>query len=191
MRKFAVLLLILILVLASVALWLGHGDVASEALSEKSATAIHEVVASAGAVYSTTFPDVDGQIQRLGQWEQRLLLVNFWATWCGPCKEEMPILAKLQARFGDKNLQIVGIAADSPLNVANFSKKAPVNYPLLVDEMGAIQFSRRLGNRLGLLPHTVLFRPGGEVIYNRLGVISEGELSDIINKHTPIVFKSD
>jgi thiol-disulfide isomerase/thioredoxin len=173
------------------ALWLGRDDVASQGLAGKSATTIHEVVASAGAVYSTTFPDVDGHAQRLGQWEKRFLLVNFWATWCGPCKEEMPIFVKLQSRFSGQNLQIVGIAADSSLNVANFAKKTPVNYPLLIDETGAIQFSKRLGNRLGLLPHTVLFRPGGEVIYNRLGVISERELSDIIAKNTSIVSKSD
>ena len=191
MRKFVALFVILMGALASTALWLGRGDVAPEALPGKSATAIAEVVASAGAVYSTTFPDVDGQKRRLGQWEQRFLLVNFWATWCGPCKEEMPILVKLQSRYGGQNLQVVGIAADSSLNVYNFSKATPVNYPLLVDEAGAIQFSKRLGNRLGLLPHTVLFRPGGEVIYNRLGVVSERELSDIIAKNTSTLSKSD
>lgn len=139
---------------------------------------------SSGATYSAKFNDLQGRAQSLGQWDRKLLVLNFWATWCGPCKEEIPILKNLQAKFGDRGLQLVGIAADSSVNVANFAQNANFNYPVLVDESGAIEFSRRLGNRLGLLPHTVVLRPGGEVIYNKLGAISESELANIIVKNT-------
>lgn len=96
------------------------------------------------------------------------------------------MLVKLQTKFAEQGLQIVGIAADSSSNVSNFAQNVKINYPLLIDDVGAIEFSKRLGNRLGLLPHTVMFAPGGELIYNKLGVISENELSDIIAKNTPI-----
>ena len=82
-------------------------------------------------------------------------------------------------------MQFIGIAADSAANVANFDKNFAINYPLLIDEAGAIAFSKRLGNRLGLLPHTVVLLPGGEVIYNKLGAITEQELSNIIVNNLP------
>ena len=154
--------------------------------SGKTATDVREVVISPGVVYSAKFSDLSGNGQALGQWDQKLLVVNFWATWCGPCKEEIPILVKLQAKFGERSVQFVGIAADSAPNVANFVKSESINYPILIGETSAIEFSKRLGNRLGLLPHTVVIKPGGDVIYTKLGLISEHELIDIIVKNSSI-----
>jgi thiol-disulfide isomerase/thioredoxin len=107
-----------------------------------------------GVIYTASFTDLEGKSQSLGQWQKKLLVINFWATWCAPCKEEMPIFAKLQQSFMSNGVQFIGIAADSKLNVANFAQKSPVGYPLYPDESGAIAFSKRLGNRLGLLPLT-------------------------------------
>ena len=170
---------------AAIALWFDHANTDTVRPSGKSPTALHEVAVSSGAMYSAKFIDLQGKRQTLGQWDRKLLIVNFWATWCGPCKEEMPILVKLQTKFGESGVQFVGIAADSSTNVANFAKSANINYPLLIDEGGAIEFSKRLGNRLGLLPHTVMFQPGGDIIYNKLGAVSEIELSNIIAKNLP------
>lgn len=170
---------------AAIALWFDRATSVTVQSSGKSPTALHEVAISSGAMYSAKFIDLQGNGQTLGQWDRKLLIVNFWATWCGPCKEEMPILVKLQTKFGASGVQFVGIAADSSTNVANFAKSANINYPLFIDEGGAIEFSKRLGNRLGLLPHTVMFQPGGGLIYNKLGAVSELELSDIIAKNLP------
>ena len=148
-------------------------------------TKISELDASAGTIYTSSFMDMAGNPQSLGQWQHKLLVINFWATWCSPCKEEMPIFANLQKKYAAKGLQIIGIAADSPSNVANFAQKLSVGYPLLPDEGGAIEFSKRLGNRLGLLPHTVIIRPGGEVISARLGIIREDEFEAVIIKNLP------
>ncbi len=183
-RLFAVAICIFI-ALAAVALWLGRENPNPAQSFEKSSAQSNEIAASSGAVYTAKFPDLQGNSQTLGQWDRKLLVLNFWATWCGPCKEEIPILAKLQAKFGDRGLQIVGIAADSSANVANFAQNSTINYPLLIDEAGALQFSKRLGNRLGLLPHTVMFSPGGDIIYTKLGAISEVELDRIISQNSP------
>ncbi len=148
-------------------------------------TKFGEIDASAGIIYTSSFMDMAGKPQSLGQWQHKLLVINFWATWCGPCKEEMPIFTSLQKKYAAKGLQIVGIAADSPSNVVNFAQKIHVGYPLLPDEGGAIEFSKRLGNRLGLLPHTVIIRPGGEVISAHLGVVRQGEFEAIIIKNLP------
>lgn len=183
MPKLPLVVVALVMVsLASVALWLDRSSAGSLTGVAKS-TSAGEV--TAGAVYSAKFTDLQGSSRTLGQWDQKLLIVNFWATWCAPCKEEIPILVKLQAKYGDKNLQIVGIAADSSSNVGKFSQNANINYPVFIHEAGAIEFSKRLGNRFGLLPHTVVFKPGGDVIYSKLGPITEADLGDVIVKNTP------
>lgn len=93
------------------------------------------------------------------------------------------MLARIQERYSARGLQIVGIAADSRENVVNFSQKNPIGYPLLADEMRAMEFSRRLGNRLGLLPYTVIVLPGGKVIFSRIGIIAEEEIIDLVVKN--------
>jgi peroxiredoxin len=95
----------------------------------------------------------------------------------------MPMLAKMQQKYRTQGLQIVGIAVDSRENVANFAKKSPVSYPLLPDQARAIEFSKRLGNRLGLLPFTVVVKPGGDVLFSRLGRVTEEEMTEIITKN--------
>ena len=185
-KRISIAAFCILFIFAAIALWLGRAVPTVVAPTGNSATALHEVSVSPGVVYSSKFIDLQGNQQALGQWAGKLLVVNFWATWCGPCKEEIPILVKLQTKFAPRGVQIVGIAADSALNVANFAQNSGINYPLMVDEAGAIIFSKRLGNRLGLLPHTVVFAPGGEVIYNKLGIISESTLGNIIAKNAPI-----
>jgi thiol-disulfide isomerase/thioredoxin len=168
------------------ALWLDP----DAALAQPTASAtINPPDIRAGAVYDARFTDLGGATSTLAQWEQKLLIVNFWATWCGPCKEEMPLLSTLHMKYRDRGVQFVGIAADSPLNVANFAKKIGISYPLLMSEADAIAFSKRLGNRFGLLPHTVVIKPGGEVIYMKLGVVSADDLSIIIEKNLVKVSK--
>jgi thiol-disulfide isomerase/thioredoxin len=140
---------------------------------------------TSGVIYAASFTDLDGKPQSLGQWQKKLLVINFWATWCAPCKEEMPIFAKLQQSFASNGVQFVGIAADSRQNVSNFVQKTPVGYPLYPDESGAIDFSKRLGNRLGLLPHTVVVAPGGGVVYTKLGQITEADFAAILQQNLP------
>lgn len=165
------------LALAGTALWLGHAGAPQPGGQQGQA--------SAGVIYAASFPDLSGVPQSLGRWQQKLLVINFWATWCGPCKEEMPILAKLQQKYAAQGLQIVGIAADSRLNVNNFAQKMSIPYPLLPDEIHAIDFSRRLGNPAALLPHTVVVAPGGGAVYTQLGTINEAEFEEIIVKNLP------
>jgi len=171
---------VLFLLLAGIALWLDRptaGVPFRPSPSEK-------IDVTAGAIYSARFADMAGNEQELGQWQHRLLVINFWATWCAPCKEEMPMLARMQEKYRAQGLQIVGVAVDSHENVAKFSQNLPVGYPLLADELRAIEFSKRLGNRLGLLPFTVAVQPGGKVIFSRLGIIPESEMIDLIVKNT-------
>ena len=139
--------------------------------------------ATAAVIYATSFPDLEGVPQSLGQWSQKLLILNFWATWCAPCIEEIPMLVRMQEKYAAAGLQIVGIAADSRLNSLNFAKKLSINYPVLPDDSRAIEFSKRVGNRLGLLPFSIVLSPSGEIVTTKLGVMTEAEISTFVEKY--------
>ena len=141
--------------------------------------------ATSAVIYAASFPDLNGKMQPLSQWSQRILVINFWATWCAPCVEEIPMLVKMQTTYASVGLQIVGIAADSSANVANFVKKLKINYPVLPDESAAIEFSKRVGNRLGLLPYSIVLNPAGEIVMTKLGVLTEAELIAVVEKYRP------
>lgn len=139
--------------------------------------------ATAAVIYAASFTDLNGRRQSLGQWSNRLLVINFWATWCAPCVEEIPMLVRMQEKYASSGLKIVGIAADSPLNSAKFAQKLAINYPVLPDESQAIEFSRRVGNRLGLLPFSIILSPAGEIVMTKLGMLTEEELTSLALKY--------
>ncbi len=161
----------LLAVLAGSALWLG-------ARPGVPAPAAGDI--SPGAIYAVAFVDRDGKPQGLGQFQGRILVVNFWATWCVPCREEMPGFARLQSRWGPRGVQFVGLALDDAQKVARFGDELRINYPLWTGEAQASELSRRLGNRLGLLPQTAILDASGTVVDHRLGVFPEEQLDKIL-----------
>jgi thiol-disulfide isomerase/thioredoxin len=152
---------------AGTALWFG---------TRAPAPAATAVGIAAPALYAATFADTDGRPKALGQYQGTLLVLNFWATWCAPCREEMPAFKRLQARWAGRGVQFVGLANEEPRRVEKFGQELGINYPLLVggDEVGDL--SKRLGNRLGVLPHTVIVDRNGGVIESRVGPYSEAAL---------------
>jgi len=112
-------------------------------------------------LFAQTMPDVTGKPQTLSQWKGKPLIVNFWATWCAPCVEEMPDLAALQAEVAP--VQIIGIGIDSQENIARFAEKFHIYYPLYVAGTGATDLLRQFGNQAGGLPFTVLVGLDGDV----------------------------
>jgi thiol-disulfide isomerase/thioredoxin len=134
----------------------------------------------AAALLGVTLPDVNGVEQPLAQWRGKVLVVNFWATWCAPCREEMPEFVRLQHELGPNGLQFVGIAADSADKIAQFAQELQLNYPALVGGYGAIELSGTLGNKLMALPFTVIVDRKGRVAHTQLGPIREAKLRSIV-----------
>jgi thiol-disulfide isomerase/thioredoxin len=124
-----------------------------------------------------------GESQSLAAWRGKVLVVNFWATWCPPCVDEMPDLNQLQKEFGAK-AQIVGIGIDSAKNINEFIRKVPVSYPLLVAGVTGSELSRQLGNTTGGLPYTVLIDANGRVLDRISGRIKPDALRSAINAVT-------
>lgn len=129
-----------------------------------------------------SLPDLAGKPQSLTQWSDKVLLVNFWATWCEPCREEIPVLVKMQSAFSGKGLQIVGISVDSIDKVIDFSLKFKINYPLLIAGYEVIELLRDLGNKAGSLPYTVILGRNGSVLDTHLGGLTEPELEKLLSK---------
>jgi len=119
--------------------------------------------------FSQSLPDINDKSVTMSNWHGKLLLVNFWATWCAPCVEEMPELSELQEKQYPGNLQVIGIGIDSPSNIREFAAKYKISYPVYLAGMGGIELARQLGNKQGGLPFTVLFGPDGQVKKTYIG----------------------
>jgi thiol-disulfide isomerase/thioredoxin len=134
------------------------------------------LAAPVAALFQQKLKDGKGVEQALAQWQGKPLVVNFWATWCGPCVEEMPELSALQGEQAGKGLQIIGIGIDSPTNIAEFAEKHKIAYPVYVGGMSGTDLSRQLGNTHGGLPFTVLIGANGQVKKTYLGRLKFDEL---------------
>ena len=134
----------------------------------------------AKALLALALPDSDGVSQPLAQWKGKLVVVNFWATWCAPCREEMPMFAKAQAAYGGKGLQFVGIAVDDAAKVKAFEKEIGVNYPSLIGGYGAMELSKALGNSIMALPFTIVIGRDGKVLMTQLGPVKPAQLDDLV-----------
>jgi thiol-disulfide isomerase/thioredoxin len=127
-------------------------------------------------LFASSMKDVLGQSQNLSQWKNKPLIVNFWATWCAPCVQEMPELSALQTEIAPRNIQIIGIGIDSATNIAEFASKYKISYPLYVGGLDASELSRQLGNQAGGLPFTLLISRDGKVKKAYLGRLKISEL---------------
>ena len=118
----------------------------------------------------------DGQWQKLSDWRGKILVVNYWATWCPPCREEMPAFSRLQDKYKTNGVQFVGIAIDSVDKVREFNKAEKITYPLLIGTMDTMQGSAALGNAAQALPFTAIIDRTGKLDSVKLGQFSETDL---------------
>ena len=120
--------------------------------------------------------DLDGKPHRLSEWNGKLLLVNFWATWCAPCLKEIPLLVEMQQQFGPRGLQIVGVAMDQAEPVRAWQAKLGMNYPIMVGEVDVINAMDALGDQLGAFPFSVLIAPDGRIVERVSGALTREEM---------------
>ena len=117
-----------------------------------------------------------GQVAIPGDFAGKPLLVNVWASWCGPCIEEMPELQRFAATQGAGGVQVLGIALDDEANVREFLRKIPVSYPIALDMPGPADAGVRLGNPKGVLPYSILVSADGTLLKQRIGPFQAGEI---------------
>ena len=124
----------------------------------------------------TPFATTEGQWQTLDAWRGKVLVVNFWATWCPPCREEMPLFSSTQTKYKDKGLQFVGISIDSIDKVRDYQSTEKLSYPLLLGSPDAMGLSEALGNSSQALPFTILITRQGQLDSVKIGRLTEDEL---------------
>jgi thiol-disulfide isomerase/thioredoxin len=128
-----------------------------------------------------TLPDPDGKPQALSQWDGQVRVINFWATWCAPCREEMPHFVKLQTRYGTRGVTFLGVAIDRAERVARFAAEIGVNYPLLLADMSLLGLASRIGNRGEVLPFTLVLDRSAKIAARRTGIYTEEALAAILD----------
>jgi thiol-disulfide isomerase/thioredoxin len=155
------------------------GAVAAAAAVAGGVTAALSLQSRSGAadLLSSGYPDVSGTARRLTEWRGRPLVCNFWATWCEPCREEIPLLQAAHREYAAKFLQVVGIAIDNVDNVRKYLQAVQVGYPILVADASAVDLMRRVGNPAGGLPFTVMLDSSGRLRERRLGAYTAAQLN--------------
>jgi thiol-disulfide isomerase/thioredoxin len=139
--------------------------------------AAEPVAANAVAqLWAAAVTSPDGKPQSLERYKGHVVVVNFWASWCGPCVREMPELSQLQRDYAKKGVQFVGLGVDSDQNVTKFLQKVAVSYPVYVIGFGGADLARAFGNNAGGLPFTVVIDAKGHVRSTKLGEIQPNEL---------------
>lgn len=123
-----------------------------------------------------TLPDAEGVPQAIAQWKGRILVLNYWATWCPPCREEMPAFSRLHEKYSANGVQFIGISIDSPSKVKQFSAETPVAYPLLISNLDIMQTLADFGNVAQGLPFTVIIDRNGTLYSTKLGRYDEAGL---------------
>lgn len=163
----------LVLAVAIIAVAIGYA--AHKALSGKA-----EKSNAASRLLQLSLPDIYGNPSKLPRLPNKVLVINFWATWCEPCKEEIPALMRIHRKYADNGVQIVGIAVDSADKVRKFYFDFGMNYTVLIGGVETMDLVRELGNRAGGLPFTLVFDRTGNITIARLGSITEAELERAI-----------
>ena len=134
------------------------------------------------ALFAATMPDDKGRPQALKQYAGKIVVLNFWATWCEPCREEMPELSKLNDAYKSKNVVVLGVAIDDVGAVSEFTKETKVSYPLFAADMAGMQYATNLGNDKDVLPYTVIIKANGTVAKTYFGRVTKPLLEETLSK---------
>lgn len=134
---------------------------------------------------ATAYPDLAGTPRRITEWRGKVVAVNFWATWCAPCLEEIPLFMDTRRKHSGRGFEIVGIAVDNALKVAEFTRKFDISYPVLIADGSGLELIRKLGNKSGGLPFTVFLDREGRPVRSKLGAFTRTELDALMSELLP------
>ena len=149
-----------------------HGLISSQTLTPE------EAKVAVDAIFALNLPDLGGRPQPVAQWRGKVLVVNFWASWCKPCVDEMPAFSRMNSRYASQGVQFVGIGLDDAGKLAAFVRTTPVSYPVLV----ASPADPTPGLKVKGLPYSVVIGRDGRIEMTRLGRIDEESLEPVLRR---------
>ena len=132
------------------------------------------------ALAEFSLPDLAGTIHSTSEWHGKILIINFWATWCPPCLKEIPEFIQLQTEYAEQNVQFIGIAIDEPHLVDDYLSFIDINYPVLIAESDGGELSQKLGNSVNAIPFTAIVNKQKQIIFYRPGELSRQRLRELI-----------
>lgn len=127
-------------------------------------------------------PGLDGKPQSMDQWRGSVLVVNFWATWCTPCREEIPAFIKLQDQYRERGVVFVGIAVDQKDKVDSYAREFGINYPVLVGGLETMELARQAGNTKSVLPFTLVLDRNARAVSSDIGAIKPERLEATLKR---------
>lgn len=128
-----------------------------------------------------SLPDLEGTPRDFAEWDGKHRLLNFWATWCAPCRREIPLLVAFQDQHGDAGFQVLGIAVDFPEQVTSYAEQTEFNYPILVGQQDAMAVAESSGIEFIGMPFTMFVASDGEYIGAYIGELHQSHLDDVVN----------
>lgn len=127
-----------------------------------------------------TLPDMDGKPRKLSEWQGKVIIINFWATWCPPCREEIPMFLEFYEKHKSQGLVFIGVAIDKKEDVAEYMDTMFIDYPILMGDETTLELMRRYGNRVGSLPYNVLIDRNGKILNTKKGSYTHPELDALL-----------
>lgn len=162
----------------------------ADSLKDDSFAPSHEtIVGSTRPAFE--LPGITGEQHSISDWDGDILAINFWATWCQPCKDEIPEFVELQSKYRDQGVTFVGVAIDQVAAVSDFVDRYDVNYPVLVGEQAAIEASRAYGNQIGALPYTAFVDRKGTIVHVHRGRLPLEQAEALLQELTSAPAASD
>jgi len=128
-----------------------------------------------------TLPDLGGVQRNVKEWDGKILVINFWATWCRPCLHEIPDFVKLQEKYNEQNVQFIGLAMQATDEIKEFVSDIGMNYPALAGTQDVSNVGKLFGNRFGVLPYTVMIDRNQKIVFIKSGPLSYEEADYAIN----------
>jgi len=134
-----------------------------------------------GEMIDFSLPEIDGKMRSLKEWRGKVIVLNFWATWCPPCREEIPVFIALQKKYGADSLQVIGVAtSDNKTSVMLYRQSAGINYPILMGNDDTMDLAAKYGDRMNSLPYSVIINRSGSIAVRKLGAFTETELESLV-----------
>ncbi len=180
MQRILPLIVFVVAVVAAGAYFFVAGVFAPPQSEPPHAARADAVPATNASLRDFSLPDLDGVERSLSEWAGNHRLLNFWATWCAPCRREIPLLKAFQDQYGEAGIQVIGIAVDFPEEVAAYAVDAQFNYPVLIGQEDAMALAESSGVDFIGMPFTMIVTADGELVKAHMGEIHQEDLDAIV-----------